>query len=254
MNRILVCSLLGLLVGISGCSKEAKVVAEGKGDFEVSRAEEPTPEVQPVDPPQFMTGSIAEPTITAGNFEIGRVELEGEVCGKLLSQQKLNPRQMKLKLQLGAARSDTDSCNVKVYPVKGQRVGYAYIRVEDTNENKAARQAERQAKSEREAAELMQKFADLKTMMKDTVGKSWDIKFASGGSDRWTLTQLDGAAQFKDNANERVMVMFNPDEKKWFATGAGCVYELNIEGTAVSGKATFCQQAAKSAFTGTIVK
>jgi hypothetical protein len=244
----------------SGCSKdpkkpEVKVEGQGGDSFDVSRADEPTPEVGPAEPSEFPGGSIAETTITTGNIIIGLVDVREPVCGKLLGTEKLGPKKVKVKLQLGKPdNTDADNCTVIIHPEKGKRPGFAYLRVNDTPENIARRQQERQEQGEREAAEAMQKYSDMKTTVKETAGKAWDIKYSNGATDRWTLKQVEAVALFKNQANEDVMLMFNPDEKKWMATAGACTYEVTIDGTTAKGKAAFCQQASKALFTGTISK
>jgi hypothetical protein len=254
-------------LALAGCSKkpeETAYAAEQKksGNYDVKREPETTPELVLGDEtPRFMVGTEGDFTVKSANFDIGKVESGREECAKIVSTKKVSAREWQLHLKFTKVESDSDSCDIIVYPVRGSRRAYTYVRVDDNEAGKAARAKEEEArakadeeKRQQEYADAMQKMADTKSIVASTVGKSWDVKFGNGEADKWTVTSADMLAQMKNNAGEQFALVYNADEKKWMATGGGCVYEVTINGASAKGKASFCQKASRSAFTATINK
>lgn len=243
---------------VKGAFAAAPQKAPGK--YDVQRQKDPTPELMfDTERQRFMVGTEADFTVKAANFDIGRVESGDVECAKIIATKSISAREWQLRLKFTKVHSDLASCALNVYPVRGSRNAQAYFHVEDTEQGKAARakEEEARAKAEREeneqrAAEAQQQFSDTQALVKKTVGSSWNVKFGGGETDKWTLVKADFSAQMKNGAGEEVVVMFNPQDKKWMVMGGNCVYEVTIAGTSAKGKATFCQKASRSAFTATI--
>ena len=260
MKPLLLATLAASLLFTAGCSKKAEestalaatAQPANASSFDVSRQSDTTPElVDEGRSQEFLTGTEGDVTIKSANFDIASVESSNVECAKVLSTKKVSAREVQLHLKFGKVDSDSQSCDLVVHPVKGNRTVYTYVRVKDTDENIAARAKAEEEKQQQEMAAAQQKMNDVKSAV-GNVGKSWDVNFGAGNTEKWTFVRADYSAQFKTPSGDDMMLIFDPDKKAWMMTGGNCVYQVTMDGDNAKGKAAFCQKASRSSFTAKI--